>query len=81
VERQLQEKVHAIIRCGGLITDEPLWRKSTGRKGQTVVASMDQVLLRQRGGAKARVVKLKLRLLKERVLLSRSIMSWPSSNT
>jgi hypothetical protein len=38
VERQLQEKVHAIIRCGGLITDEPLWRKSTGRNGQTVVA-------------------------------------------
>lgn len=38
VERQLQEKFHTIIRCRGLITDEPLWRKSTGRKGQTVVA-------------------------------------------
>jgi hypothetical protein len=37
VERQLQEKFHTIIRCGGFITDEPLWRKSTGRKGQTVV--------------------------------------------
>ncbi|TAQ86905.1 hypothetical protein B7494_g4758 [Chlorociboria aeruginascens] len=26
VEQQLQEKFHTIIRCGGLITDEPLWR-------------------------------------------------------
>ncbi|RDL36938.1 uncharacterized protein BP5553_04371 [Venustampulla echinocandica] len=37
VERQLQEKFHMIIRYGDLITDEPLWRRSTGRRGQIVV--------------------------------------------